>query len=121
MVSSDPQTENSLFLLSFRQRGEVSAIAAAAGWRSVAARTRHAGGEEVRLDVALRALPQDDRSAAAAAVRRVGGGGATAFAHDRPGVGRLVHHVQATAGDPWVHGLIEELGTAPDAAAETDD
>jgi len=79
-------------------------------------------GEEVSLDTALRALPPEDRAAAAAAVRRVGGGGgATAFAHDHPGVGRLVHHVQATTGDPWIHGLIEELGTAPDAAAETEE
>jgi diguanylate cyclase (GGDEF)-like protein len=245
MVSSEPQTGNSLFLLSFRQRGELSTIAAEAGWRVVAARRgdgaarrylgsgsalavldargalgdglavakafgeaarvrggallvlvsrddvaalgdfhaagathflaspfteaefahalryawrfveRVAGdwdrgravdllgwrynrrtrrvrftpalakrldlGEEVSLDIALRALPPEDRRAAAAAVRRVGSGGATAFAHDHPGVGRLVHHIQATTGDPWIHGLIEELGTAPNAAAETEE
>ncbi|MGN6819127.1 MAG: putative bifunctional diguanylate cyclase/phosphodiesterase [Sphingomonas sp.] len=245
MVSSDHSTGDSLFLLSFRQRGELSAIAAAAGWRVVAARrsdgaarrylgsgaalavldargalgeglavagafgdaARVRGGallvlvsrddvgalgdfyaagathflvspfteaefaqtlrfawrfvervagdwdrgraiellgwrynrrsrrlrltpalakrldmaQEVSLDTALRTLGSDDRTAAAAAVRRVSAGGATAFAHDHPGVGRLVHHVQAVADDPWIHGLIEELGSVPDAAAETDD
>ncbi len=78
-------------------------------------------GEEVTLVEALRSLPVDDRRGAAAAVRRTRKGGATAFAHDHPAAGRLVHHVQAAVGDPWVHGLIEELGAAPDVAAETVD
>ena len=78
-------------------------------------------GEELALGEALRTLSGEDRRDAAAAVRRIADGGATAFAHDQAGVGRLVHHIQASADDPWVHGLIEELGTAPDAAAETDD
>lgn len=244
MVAGDPPTGNSLFLLSFRQRGELSSIAAAAGWRVVAARRGeaaarrylgsgaalavldargaleeglavaqafgdaararggallvlvsrddvavlgqfHAAGathflaspfteaefaqalhfawrlvervagdwdrgravdllgwrynrethrvrltpalakrfdiaEDVGADEALGLLAAEDREGAIAAARRVAKGGATAFAHDQPGFGRIVHHVQA-AGDSWVHGLIEELGTAPDAAAETDD
>jgi EAL domain-containing protein (putative c-di-GMP-specific phosphodiesterase class I)/GGDEF domain-containing protein/DNA-binding response OmpR family regulator len=82
---------------------------------------RLALGEEVTLVEALRSLPADDRRGAGAAVRRTRKGGATAFAHDHPAAGRLVHHVQAAAGDPWVHGLIEELGAAPDVAAETVD
>jgi diguanylate cyclase (GGDEF)-like protein len=77
--------------------------------------------EEVALSEALRVLAIEDRRGAAVAVRRVNAGGATAFAHDQAGFGRLVHHVQAAADDPWVHGLIEELGTAPDVAAETGD
>jgi diguanylate cyclase (GGDEF)-like protein len=76
--------------------------------------------EDVALAEALRLLARDDASAAAAAVRRIQAGGATAFAHDQGGFGRLVHHVQAGAEDGWVHGLIEELGAAPDVAAETD-
>jgi diguanylate cyclase (GGDEF)-like protein len=78
-------------------------------------------GEEIALGDALRVLTVADRRGAAAAVARVARGGATAFAHDQAGVGRLVHHVQTSAGDPWVHGLIEELGAAPDVVAETDD
>ena len=79
-------------------------------------------GEEIPIDALLDTLSAADREAASAAVRRVEAGGATAFAHDHARVGRLVHHIQATGGDdPWIHGLIEQLGKAPDAAAETDD
>ena len=78
-------------------------------------------GEETRAAEVLRVLAPADRHSAAAALARVATGGATAFAHDQAGIGRLVHHVQASAGDPWIHGLIEELGAAPDAVAETDD
>ena len=77
--------------------------------------------EDVSSGDALRALAVEDRRGAAAAVRRVRAGGATAFAHDQTGFGRLVHHVQASADAPWIHGLIEELGAAPDVAAETGD
>jgi diguanylate cyclase (GGDEF)-like protein len=245
MIVSDPPTGNSVFLLSFRQRGELSTIAASAGWRVVAARRGdaaarrylgsgaalavldargalaeglavapafgdaararggallvlvsrddigalgqfHAAGathflaspfteaefahalhfawrmvervagdwdrgravellgwrynrdtgrirltpalakrldlaEDIDADEALGLLGAEDSEGAIAASRRVAEGGATAFAHDHPDFGRIVHHIQAAAGDVWVHGLIEELGTAPDAAAETDD
>lgn len=75
--------------------------------------------EEMELGQALRLLPSEVRNGIAAAVRRVAEGGATAFAHDQAGAGRLVHHIQADANDPWVHGLIEDLGSAPDVASET--
>ncbi|WP_375396392.1 putative bifunctional diguanylate cyclase/phosphodiesterase [uncultured Sphingomonas sp.] len=75
--------------------------------------------EDIPAAVALRTMPRSDRDNAIAAIRRVGSGGATAFAHDVAGQGRLVHHIQAIAGDPWIYGLIEELGMAPDAAATT--
>ena len=78
-------------------------------------------GEDVPLADALRVLAAEGRRDAVAAVMRVAQGGATAFAHDQRGVGRFVHHIQSSIGDPWVHGLIEELGAAPDVAAETDD
>lgn len=77
--------------------------------------------EDISLGEALRVLATEERRGAASAVRRVRMGGATAFAHDQTGFGRLVHHVQAATDDPWVHGLIEELGAAPDVAAETGD
>lgn len=76
--------------------------------------------DNIALTDALRTFAVDDRRAAVAAVRRIRAGGATAFAHDHNGFGRLVHHVQAANEGGWIHGLIEEMGAAPDVAAETD-
>lgn len=109
--------------------GEVGRASELLGWRyhrrarsvrlTPALARRLGTGEDIGLAEALRTLSREDRRGAASAVARVAKGGATAFAHDQAGVGRLVHHVQATTEDVWVHGLIEELGAAPDAAAET--
>lgn len=40
----------------------------------------------------------------------------TAFAHDVAGVGRVVQHLQRDSATGRIHGLVEVLGVAPDAA-----
>ena len=77
--------------------------------------------ERPNVRAALRRLGED-RALALAAIRRLPRkGGATAFAHDLPGLGRIVHHVQLDRESSAIHALVETLGTAPDAAAEMTD
>ncbi len=70
----------------------------------------------------LRQLPRRERKLVHSALRRLGADTpATAFAHDLPGVGRLVHHLQYDARTRRVHALVEPLGAAPDAGAAVRD
>ncbi|WP_213979465.1 bifunctional diguanylate cyclase/phosphodiesterase [Sphingomonas sp. dw_22] len=67
-------------------------------------------------------LDPADRKLARAALRRLdGGGGSTAFAHDLPGVGRVVQHLQYDAESGRLDSLVEPLGMAPDAGAAVRD
>ena len=71
--------------------------------------------DRVTPAVLWRRLERGDRTAARAALKRAVTGGATAFAHDLNGVGRVVEHIQHGA-DGALSGVIEPLGDAPDAA-----
>ncbi|SOB87000.1 EAL domain, c-di-GMP-specific phosphodiesterase class I (or its enzymatically inactive variant) [Sphingomonas guangdongensis] len=65
----------------------------------------------------LRGLPSDLRPLLALSLRRLGMEGATAFAHDLPGIGRVVQHLQRDPRTGRIHALVEPLGAAPDASA----
>ncbi|UYY58794.1 putative bifunctional diguanylate cyclase/phosphodiesterase [Sphingomonas sp. S2-65] len=70
----------------------------------------------------LRRLEPGDRLLLRAALRRVGQvGGSTAFAHDVPGVGRLVQHLQQDRVSGRLDVLVEVLGVAPDASSAVRD
>jgi diguanylate cyclase len=65
----------------------------------------------------LRRLPDDLRTLLALSLKRLEAEGATAFAHDLPGIGRVVQHLQRDGRTGRPHALVEPLGAAPDASA----
>lgn len=65
----------------------------------------------------LKRLDASDRRLARAALRRLRDAGSTAFAHDLPGKGRVVQHLQYDPDSGRVDALVEPLGMAPDAGA----
>lgn len=71
----------------------------------------------------LRKLSPADRKQAIHGVRRLGEGGVTTtvLAHDMPGIGRMVQHIQLDTHTNGVHALIEALGVAPDASSTVRD
>ena len=79
-------------------------------------------GEAPGVRAAMRRLDPGDRKLASAAFRRIGGDRhSTAFAHDVPGVGRVVQHLQRDRESGRVHALVEALGVAPDASSAVRD
>ena len=70
------------------------------------------------LTAALRWMAEE-RTGLIDAVRRLQDRDSTAYAHDAPGVGRVVHHLKRDARTGRVHAVVEPLGTIPntDAAA----
>ncbi len=63
----------------------------------------------------LRRLARDDRTNALRALRRLfTTGGATAFAHDVAGLGRVVQHLQVDPGTGQIDAVIERLGATPE-------
>ncbi|WP_010542929.1 putative bifunctional diguanylate cyclase/phosphodiesterase [Sphingomonas elodea] len=66
-------------------------------------------------------LELSDRRLAWAALRRLREAGSTAFAHDLPGKGRVVQHLQYDAETGQIDALVEPLGLAPDAGAAVRD
>ena len=78
--------------------------------------------EAPRLAIALRALGRPDRAQARGALARLGDGApSTAFAHDIPGLGRIVQHIQRDPHNGRLHALIEPLGNVPDAGVAVRD
>lgn len=74
--------------------------------------------EPVSARVALRKLASSERLEALEALRRLKPGGVTAVAHDLPGIGRVVQHLQHDAGAGHIDGLVERIvGLAEPAAA----
>lgn len=74
------------------------------------------------LKAMLGRLDSADRKLARAALRRLDDeGGSTAFAHDLPGVGRVVQHLQYDGETGRLDSLVEPLGMAPDAGAAVRD
>ncbi|KQN40696.1 hypothetical protein ASG37_02615 [Sphingomonas sp. Leaf407] len=66
----------------------------------------------------LRQLGQDGRRTALAAIRRLGTASpATAFAHDLPGLGRVVQHVARDPHSQRLHALVEPLARVGDIGA----
>jgi EAL domain-containing protein (putative c-di-GMP-specific phosphodiesterase class I)/GGDEF domain-containing protein len=68
-----------------------------------------------------RLVPEDRKLARAALKRLDGDGGSTAFAHDMPGMGRVVQHLQFDPETGRLDALVEALGLAPDAGAAVRD
>ncbi|UYY78327.1 putative bifunctional diguanylate cyclase/phosphodiesterase [Sphingomonas sp. R1] len=66
-------------------------------------------------------LELSDRRLAWAALRRLREAGSTAFAHDLPGKGRVVQHLQYDGETGQIDALVEPLGLAPDAGAAVRD
>ncbi len=67
-------------------------------------------------------LDPPDRVLARSALRRLDANTpSTAFAHDLPGIGRVVQHLQYDAQTNRLHALVEALGVAPDANAAVRD
>ncbi|UIJ43525.1 EAL domain-containing protein [Sphingomonas cannabina] len=64
---------------------------------------------------------REDRPLLAAALRRLEQRESATFAHDLPGVGRVVEHIQRDPRTGRLHALIEPLGETPDASAEMRD
>jgi len=65
-----------------------------------------------------RRIDPTERPAAMAALRRLfGARGATAFAHDLPGLGRVVQHLQFDAKAGRIDALVEPMGSAPEPAS----
>ena len=92
------------------QGGAVRMSAALAGLLGVPA--------SVSARALLRLLVPDDRAVALAALRRLRAKGRpTAFAHDLPGLGRVVQHLQADPASGAPEALIERLSGATDAGA----
>ncbi len=65
----------------------------------------------------LARLDQEDRPAFRAALGRVASAGQTAFAHDVPGLGRVVQHLARDPRSGRLQSLIEPIGPAPDPGA----
>ncbi|RYY26810.1 MAG: bifunctional diguanylate cyclase/phosphodiesterase [Sphingomonadales bacterium] len=67
-------------------------------------------------------LDRADRQLTRSALKRLGEElASTAFAHDLPGIGRVVQHLQFDARTKRLHALVEALGVAPDASAAVRD
>jgi diguanylate cyclase (GGDEF)-like protein len=77
------------------------------------------GVDEQPRPVALwRRIDPGERRAGMAALRRLSAArAATAFAHDLPGVGRVVQHLQYDAKTGRIDALVETLGSAPEPAS----
>ncbi|MHA6719474.1 putative bifunctional diguanylate cyclase/phosphodiesterase [Sphingomonas sp. RS6] len=69
----------------------------------------------------LARLDRGDRRLAHAALRRLDESGSTAFAHDLPGKGRVVQHLQFDPATGRLDALVEPLGMTPDAGAAVRD
>ncbi len=66
----------------------------------------------------LRQLARDERPIAVRALRRLmKSGAATAFAHDLPGVGRVVHHLTVDRETGAIDAVVERLAGIPEPAA----
>ncbi|MCW3847616.1 bifunctional diguanylate cyclase/phosphodiesterase [Sphingomonas sp. LB-2] len=77
-------------------------------------------GASVRSVLAL--VDPADRKLGRAAIRRLSEEKpSTAFAHDLPGAGRIVQHLQRDPRTGRLHALVERLGSAPDAGAAVRD
>jgi len=77
-------------------------------------------GAPVRSIMAL--IDPADRKLGRAAIRRLSEAKpSTAFAHDLPGAGRIVQHLQRDPRTGRLHALVERLGAAPDAGAAVRD
>ena len=75
-------------------------------------------GESVGPRALLALLGAEDRAVALAALRRLRvKGRPTAFAHDVPGLGRVVQHLQADPATGAPEALVERLAGATDAGA----
>ena len=71
--------------------------------------------EQPRLIALWRRIDPAERHAGIAALRRLSAThSATAFAHDLPGVGRIVQHLQYDAKSQRIDALVETLGSAPE-------
>ena len=77
------------------------------------------GVDEQPRPIALwRRIDPAERHAGMAALRRLSAArGATAFAHDLPGLGRIVQHLQYDAKAGRIDALVETLGSAPEPAS----
>ncbi|MDB5703513.1 MAG: diguanylate cyclase [Sphingomonas bacterium] len=74
--------------------------------------------EHPKLVALWRRIDPTERPAAMAALRRLSDTRqATAFAHDVPGLGRVVQHLQYDAKAGRVDALVEPLGSAPEPAS----
>lgn len=74
--------------------------------------------EQPRLIALWRRIDPAERHAGIAALRRLSAThSATAFAHDLPGVGRIVQHLQYDAKSQRIDALVETLGSAPEPAS----
>ncbi|RDE07392.1 GGDEF domain-containing protein [Sphingomonas aracearum] len=72
--------------------------------------------EAVSTRTLLRQLPQDERAAVVSRLRGLTAARRRAvFAHDLPGLGRFVQHVQLDPQSGRVEAIAEPLGTVPDA------
>jgi diguanylate cyclase (GGDEF)-like protein len=77
-------------------------------------------GASVRSIMAM--VDPADRKLGRAAIRRLSEEKpSTAFAHDLPGAGRVVQHLQRDPRTGRLHALVERLGAAPDAGAAVRD
>ena len=77
-------------------------------------------GASVRAVMAM--IDPADRKLGRAAIRRLSEAKpSTAFAHDLPGAGRVVQHLQRDPRTGRLHALVERLGAAPDAGAAVRD
>jgi len=114
-----------------RMAGEwrATGIAEPLGWRfDLAERTvlltpafaRLLGADEQpRRGALLRRIDAGERTAALAALRRLSPARpTTAFAHDLPGIGRVVQHLHYDAATRRIDALVEPLGSAPEPTAE---
>lgn len=72
--------------------------------------------EEPPARRALEAI-RHERPIMLTALRKVSEEGSAAFAHDLPGIGRVVEHIQRDARTGRLHALLEPLGETPDAGA----
>jgi diguanylate cyclase (GGDEF)-like protein len=74
--------------------------------------------EHPKLVALWRRIDRTERRAGMAALRRLSEARqATAFAHDLPGLGRVVQHLQYDAKAGRIDALIEPLGSAPEPAS----
>jgi len=78
-----------------------------------------ASDEQPGRTTLLRRIDADERPAALAALRRLTPARpTTAFAHDVPGIGRVVQHLHYDAIAQRIDAIVEPLGSAPDPTAE---
>lgn len=75
-------------------------------------------GESTSARTMLHRLARDERPIALRALRRLTeSGAATAFAHDLPGVGRVVHHLTVDRDSGVIDALVERLAAIPEPSA----